>query len=453
MERRRRLELVVAAWLVLAGCPAGVSAHVGGHEVAPAGDLHVWTTPSTGERVPGAVSFVSGGVVHVEDLGGYRHAWRLEDLVDSDRVVAQRHLARVARLHGRVSAPRPDSVPLWLWFCGAGSAVVLAWRRRGWARPRGAGLVSAGIVGITALACGGSDGTPSAVTPTAPSTLATPTPSPAPAASLASYFQAFPERVRTRQDGQYLYVESDGLAEHPMMAGIRSWQQQVPLPADYTGGNAWSLPLAPRLADQPVSARTGLFRGAIALAVNGVPIFNALNNRGDDAYLFGELDEYGGHAGRADDYHYHTAPLFLSSTVGGTRPIAVALDGFLLYGSLEPDGSPMRALDDYNGHAEGSSYHYHGTRTYPYINGGLKGVVRVTDQVEPQPSVRPVRPALTPLAGATVTRHASTGTNRWTLEYQVGGRTYRLDYRIEGSQVVFVFTDPAGASRTEMYPR
>ena len=45
--------------------------------------------------------------------------------------------------------------------------------------------------------------------------------------------------------------------------------------------------------------------GAIALAVNGMPIFNALNNRGDDAYLAGELDDWGGHAGRADDYHYH----------------------------------------------------------------------------------------------------------------------------------------------------
>lgn len=43
------------------------------------------------------------------------------------------------------------------------------------------------------------------------------------------------------------------------------------------------------LTEEPVSARTGLFRGAIAIAVSGVPIFNALNNRGDDAFLVGEL--------------------------------------------------------------------------------------------------------------------------------------------------------------------
>jgi hypothetical protein len=314
---------------------------------------------------------------------------------------------------------------------------------------------------VAMLACGAGSASPTAATPVVATTAtvtpapATPTPTPAPSIpTVASYFTSFPQHVRTRQDDQNLYVESDGLADHVMMAGIRSWQQQVPLPADYTGSNAWTIPLTPRLATEPVSARTGLFRGAIALAVNGVPIFNALNNRGDDAYLAGELDDFGGHAGRADDYHYHTAPLFLSATVGSTKPIGLALDGFLLYGSLEPDGSAMRALDDYNGHADGSGgYHYHGTRSYPYINGGMKGVVRVSDQVEPQPSLRAVRPAGTPLAGATITRHASTGTNSWTLEYQISGRTYRVDYRVDGTRVTFVFTDPTGASRTETYTR
>ena len=199
------------------------------------------------------------------------------------------------------------------------------------------------------------------------------------------------------------------MADHVLMVGIRSWQQQVPLPQPYTGTNAYAIPLVARLAAQPVSARTALFNGAIAVAVNGVPIFNALNNRGDDAFLFGELDDFGGHAGRADDYHYHTAPLFLSTTVGATKPIGVALDGFLLYGSLEPDGSAMRALDDYNGHADGSGgYHYHGTRTYPYINGGMKGAVTVvSDHIDPQPTLKPVRPAGTPLSGATIRSSAS----------------------------------------------
>ena len=129
-------------------------------------------------------------------------------------------------------------------------------------------------------------------------------------------FDEFAETVSVFVDNDYWLVESNGMPSHNMMVGITSWQQQVPVSQPYLGANAWKIPRTPVLADVPVSARTGLFRGAIAIAVNGVPIFNALNNRGDDAFLAGELDEWGGHAGRADDYHYHVAPLHLQSLVG-----------------------------------------------------------------------------------------------------------------------------------------
>ena len=39
------------------------------------------------------------------------------------------------------------------------------------------------------------------------------------------------------------------------------------------------------IAKNPISAKTNLFRGAIALAVNGIAIFNALNNRGVETSL------------------------------------------------------------------------------------------------------------------------------------------------------------------------
>ena len=135
-----------------------------------------------------------------------------------------------------------------------------------------------------------------------------------------------------RWDGTWLYVESNGMPDHGMMAGITNWQQQVGIPQNYYGDNAWQIPLSPQLSDNPVSTRDNLFRGAIALAVNGVPIFNAPNNRGEDAFLIGELDDWGGHAGRADDYHYHAAPLHLQEIVGDAAPIAYALDGYPIYG-------------------------------------------------------------------------------------------------------------------------
>ena len=459
---------LAALLLCLCGAASRADAHVSGEPALAGTTLHVWTDPITGAPLPASLLFVDDTYAHVEDVAGRLHQWSLSSLTSEDRALTTSFLERRARL--RAFTPRAhDSAPPPVWMtimaCACLSALA-AWRTGHLASSpvrMGASLAAAAAL----FACGGATTTsPTAASPvsattttttTAPTTT-TPnptTPSPAPATpTVASYFTSFPQHVRTRQDDQNLYVESDGLADHVMMAGIRSWQQQVPLPADYTGSNAWTIPLAPRLASEPVSARTGLFRGAIALAVNGVPIFNALNNRGDDAYLAGELDDFGGHSGRADDYHYHTAPLFLSSTVGATRPIGVALDGFALYGALEPDGSAMRPLDDYNGHADGAGgYHYHGTRTYPYINGGMKGVVRVSDQVEPQPSLRAIRPAGTPLAGATITKHTATSANAWTLEYQIAGRTYRVDYRIEGTRVMFVFTDPSGASRTETYTR
>ena len=451
--------LCVLGWLLAAGA-LGVQplqAHAGGHPLPPGTALHLWTDPATHEVVPGTLLFVARGEARVEDVAGHTHAWAMAALTPADRALADAFRARVEARHGLPPAIAPQApgspivwVGAWLALFSAGS-LGRAWRRQ----RRVSRLPVAALLAALPLACGGGQSASSAATtsPTSSSTSATTTTTSG-ASTVAGYFSSFPAHVRTRQDGQNLYVESDGLPDHTMMVGIRSWQQQVPLPAAYTGANAWTIPLSPRLADTPVSARTGLFRGAIALAVNGVPIFNALNNRGDDAFLFGELDDFGGHAGRADDYHYHTAPLFLSTTVGATKPIAVALDGFALYGSLEPDGSALRALDDYNGHADGAgSYHYHGTRTYPYINGGMKGVVTVSDQVEPQPSVTPVRPAGTPLTGAVITKHAAVGTNSWALEYTVSGRTFRVDYRIEGTRVLFVFTDPTGVSRTETYNR
>ncbi|MBK7317531.1 YHYH protein [Candidatus Villigracilis affinis] len=266
-------------------------------------------------------------------------------------------------------------------------------------------------------------------------------------------FEAFADQVKVYQDAQYLYVESNGMPAHPMMIGIKSWQQQVPLPQPFTGSNAWKIPLHPVVAENPISAKTDLYRGAIALAVNGVPIFNALNNRGDDAYLYGELDEFGGHAGRADDYHYHTAPLHLSELVGIDKPIAYALDGFPIYGLTEPDGTAVTDLDEFNGHfAADGSYHYHGTKTYPYINGGMRGVVTVRDdQIEPQPRMTPIREALQPLQGATITNFTELDSSHYSLEYQISGQKYYVNYGFEGNTYTFEFVDASGKKTIETY--
>ena len=296
----------------------------------------------------------------------------------------------------------------------------------------------------------------------------------------ASSFVPFAPFVRTHSDTQWLYVESDGLPHAPvdftMMVGIRAWQQQVPIPQAYTGANAWQIPLQPTLAENPVSGKTGLRRGAIALAANGIPIFNAYNNRGEDSFAIGELDEFGGHCGRADDYHYHAAPLALQKVVGVKNPIAFALDGFAIYGLFDAKAKPgadnacplgaTAPLDEWNGHEctvpagqgiDGGtrSYHYHASVTYPYINGGMRGNVTVNgDEITPQAHATPFRPSLQPLRGASIIGFKQTAPKAWSLSYQVAGKTSRIDYSIdESGKVNFIFVDSNGKTKEESYSR
>lgn len=270
--------------------------------------------------------------------------------------------------------------------------------------------------------------------------------------SIDEAFAPFSAFIKTRRDANYFYVESNGIPQHTMMVGIRSWQQQVPIQQQYTGSNAWAVPLRPTPAANPVSTRTSLYTGAIALAVNGIPIFNALNNRGDDALLFGELDNWGGHCGRADDYHYHVAPLHLQNVVGPNKPIAYALDGYAIYGSTEPDGSPMKTLDSYNGHTGSDGvYHYHGTTTYPYTCGSMRGTVTVqNDQIVPQPRANPVRAALTPLNGAAITGCTPVGNNGFSLEYTINNQKGYVNYSWTAQgEYSFTYIDVSGNRRTE----
>jgi hypothetical protein len=268
-------------------------------------------------------------------------------------------------------------------------------------------------------------------------------------------FSAFANSVKVFKNSKYYLVESSGIPSHQMMVGIKSWQQQIPTPQPYSGTNAWSIPIKPIVSANPISAKGHFLRGAIALAVNGVPIFNALNNRGDDALLAGELDDWGGHCGRADDYHYHVAPLHLQSIVGTKSPIAYALDGFPIYGELEPDGNKVSGLDSLNGHFDSKkNYHYHGTKTYPYINGGFKGVVSEIDgQVDPQAITRAFRPAGEPLRGAVITGLERISDTEFDLKYTLNGGDFHLKYRATLAQVSIDFIDMSGSIRSEVYQR
>ena len=278
-------------------------------------------------------------------------------------------------------------------------------------------------------------------------------------AFVASAFAPFASTVSTTYDANYFYVNSTGIPNHTMMVGISNhgWQQQVPTSKCYINTSHWTIPLNPVLAATPVPvSATHFTKGAIAMAANGVPIFNYHTNTGVDSFLDGQLDNYGGHCGRGDDYHYHTAPLHLI-TLGQTTynlPIAFGLDGFAVYGTLEPDGSAMAALDANHGHyGSNGVYHYHGTATAPYMIGNMVG--QVTEdanlQIIPQPQGNPVRTEnWTPLNGALITSCVANTNNGYNTLYSLNGVSgYATNYTATAAGVyTFRYVTPTGITTT-----
>ena len=257
-------------------------------------------------------------------------------------------------------------------------------------------------------------------------------------ALMSSSFTPFRPKVRFYWDSTYFYEESDSMPDRTLtpnlMVGITSWQQHFPLFTSYFAftinpendtnslgygqPNVWKFPLVPSPAAVPLLLSSNNFqRGAVALAVNGVPIFNPRNNTGRFSYEIGELDQYGGHCGKADDYHYHIVPVHLQSVVGSNLPVAWALDGYPMYGYTEPDGSAQQALDADGGHTNVTgSYHYHAIGTAaagpqnPYLMNAFHGtVVNYGGQVDGQPEVGSLRQTNTfgfqdkPVSGASIT--------------------------------------------------
>lgn len=240
--------------------------------------------------------------------------------------------------------------------------------------------------------------------------------------TMAASFGAFRPRVRSYWDATTFYIESDNVP-HPaimpnLMVGITSWQQQIPVPTSYFASttnperdpgsigfgkpNVWRLPLVPTPSTSPIPINNQNFlRGAIAVGVDGIAIFNPRNNGGRFSQEIGELDLYGGHCGLADDYHYHIAPVHLQAIIGIDKPIAWALDGYPIYGYTEPDGSPRQALDANGGHEHGAwGYHYHAIGSAatgpqnPYLPTAFRGtVINFGNQVDGQPEVQNMRPS------------------------------------------------------------
>ncbi len=452
--------VVVLVATLLISCASGF-AHVGGHGSGP---LRTWRwNDGARHHMHGSFHSVRDGDVVVEDAQGRLRALPMGQLSVADREVVQSAINRLEALREPMRV-QPDAQPtatlaprelphrLHLLAMGCVIAAVL-----------GAAVLATKVLRMTSvqrrlrvrlaacamLAC------VMALAPSVEAGLSAVMVGTDPATIDAS-FAPFKPRVATRWDATYFYVEHDGMPmDMPAMKGITAWQQQVPIPQNYVGTNAWSIPLMPLPASKPISLDTALHTGAVALAVNGLPIFNPENNRGEFSYEIGELDAFGGHCGRADDYHYHIAPVHLAERLGSASPIAWALDGYPLYAYKEPDGSNVAALDANLGHEWNGGYHYHATTTRPYMLAAMRGQITIDkDQVVPQARAQSVRPFLQPLQGAEITDMHQCDANHYALKYSLKGSVYWVNYRWNAANAyTYVMVAPDGTRSSTSYQR
>ena len=447
-------------------------AHEGGH-YANGKDivLNTWMLKS-GEFIQGNFSFAKEDKIFLEQEDGQIKSIYIHDLSIQDQKLAKFKIAQYAQLNDAYLNTNQDtSYPLskFLPLC---IIVLLLWIVYSFNKELiqvyilnskiGSAAFSVFFIFSVLIACSKSTTTNSNNTTTNP--IVIPITVTIPKTSLGfmdSVFAAFKPSISTSWDDTYFYIASSGIPSHNMMIGITNWQQQVPITQPYNGTNSWSIPLQPVYATTPLSTKSNLMKGAVAVAVNGIAIFNALNNRGEDSYKIGELDNWGGHCGKGDDYHYHAAPMHLS-TLNGLKPIAFAVDGFPVYGSKEPDGASMNALDSCHGHnGTNGQYHYHGTTDYPYVIGALKGKVIIDpnttgpeNQVIPQAFTKPVRPATSPLSGAAITDFTAVGTNGYLLTYKRGTKNGYVKYSWDANnKYTFILTDTSGNAVTSTYQR
>jgi hypothetical protein len=262
-------------------------------------------------------------------------------------------------------------------------------------------------------------------------------------------FAAFADQLNIFCDDVYMYIEADNLADHEKMVGITAWNQQVPIPQDFHEDNAWRIPLYPVMASSPTPT-TG--EGPVAVAINGVMVYNPTQQDGvydtsRDPYLIGELDHCGGHSGRADDYHYHIAPVCLldelAEYANGGLPISYALDGYPIYGFVEGmDLDECRGAPDSAG-----NYSYYASEDYPYVNGCFSGEV----DLSLQPATHPIRPPGEPIQVLiTALYEDSDGWNH--LEYDYQGGTHSVNYRMDAEGCYeFEYVDGDSVGETASY--
>lgn len=142
---------------------------------------------------------------------------------------------------------------------------------------------------------------------------------------------------------------------------------------------SFTLPLEPTLAASASCVPMGL----IGVALNGVPIFNALDAAGRDAVAHEVQDRCNGHPQGRGVYHYHGPSDCIAGSGDNNALLGYALDGFGIYSSHDETGRELTNADLDECHGRTSPvlwngklrtvYHYVMTREYPYTVACYRG--------------------------------------------------------------------------------
>lgn len=142
---------------------------------------------------------------------------------------------------------------------------------------------------------------------------------------------------------------------------------------------SYTLPLNPIFTASPFCVPMG----AIGVALNGVAIYNALDDAGEDAVAHEVQDTCNGHPQKVGEYHYHGPSDCIEGATRSDTLIGYALDGFGIYSKFDAEGNRYTNEDLDECHGMTSSvlwngkvqdvYHYVMTEEYPYTLGCFKG--------------------------------------------------------------------------------
>ena len=257
-------------------------AHVGEHQNNQI-NSKIWYFQDKNITTEGIFLFTKDDKVFIKNKGGVVQSFEVNKLSWMDKNYVNRRLFEIENLNAEISSFHQKNCSDYTFMCILGLGLVLLVLKK--SKPMPYLGFSFALLSFVFYACKKEViDTSTATTATTTGTTVTNS------TSLDASYSVFKPSVTTRSDNTYYYIESNGLPTHNMMVSITNWQQQVPIPQNYTGINAWSIPLKPEFAASPLSTKSNFMKGAIAIAANGVPIFNPLNNRGEDSYLIGELD-------------------------------------------------------------------------------------------------------------------------------------------------------------------